>query len=110
MDNERILETNRMLLDKMHNKGKDKRNVYETNSETTSYKHKGKKAKYFDSESSLEVNARSHKGMYKYASDSSKSDHKPRRRKYKPYEENFQGLKKIKPPMFNGEVEKGEEA
>ena len=52
MDNERILEMNKMLLDKMHNKGKDKRNVYEIDSETTSYKHKGKKEKYPDSESS----------------------------------------------------------
>ena len=51
-----------------------------------SYKHKGKKANYYDSESSLEVNARSHRGRYKYTSDSSESDHKPRRRKYKPYE------------------------
>ena len=85
--NERILEMIQMLLDNMHNRGKDKRNVYETDSETTSYKHKGKKEKYYDSESSLEVNARSLRGMYKYKSDSSESDCKPRRRKYKPYEE-----------------------
>ena len=39
IDNERILEMNQMLLDNMHNRGKDKRNVYETDSETTSYKH-----------------------------------------------------------------------
>ena len=45
IDNERILEMNQTLLDKMHNIGKDKRNVYETDSETTSYKHKGNKAK-----------------------------------------------------------------
>ena len=36
MDNEIILEMNQMLLDKMHNKGKDKINVYEIDSETTS--------------------------------------------------------------------------
>ena len=29
MDNERILELNHMLLDKMHNRGKYKQNVYE---------------------------------------------------------------------------------
>ena len=52
LDNERILEMNQMLLDNMHNRGKDKRNVYETDSETTSYKHKGNKEKYSDSESS----------------------------------------------------------
>ena len=45
----------------MHNRGKDKRNVYETDSETISYKHKGKKAKYSHSESSVDVNARSHR-------------------------------------------------
>ena len=42
VDNERILEMNQMLLDNMPNREKDKRNVYETDSETTSYKHKGK--------------------------------------------------------------------
>ena len=86
IDNERILELNQMLLEKIHNKKKGKRNLYDTDSETMSYTHKGKKAKYSDSESSLDVNARSHRGMYKYVSDSSESDHKPRRKKYKPYE------------------------
>ena len=38
IDNERILEMNQMLLENMHSRGKDKRNVYETNFET-SYKH-----------------------------------------------------------------------
>ena len=47
-----------MLLDKIHKRGKDKRNAYEIDSETVSYKHKGKKVKYFDSESSSEINAR----------------------------------------------------
>ena len=52
IDSEIILELNQMLLDIIHNKGKDKRNIYETDSETVSYKHKEKKVKYFDSESS----------------------------------------------------------
>ena len=95
IDNERILEMNQMLLDNMHKRGIDKRNVYEIDSET-SYKHKGKKEKYSDSESSSEVNARSHKGRYKYISDSSESDHKPSRRKYKPYKEIFGEFKKNK--------------
>ena len=110
MDNEIIMEPNKMLLDKMHNRGKDERNVYETNFEVVSYKHKGKKAKYSDSESSPQVNARSHRGRYKYISDSSESGRKPKRMKYKPYEENSRELKKIRPPMFNREVEKDEEA
>ena len=87
IDNERILELNQISLDKIHNRGKDKRNVYETDSETVSYTHKCKKVKYYDSKSSLEVNARSHRGRYKHTSESSESDHKPRKMKYKPYEE-----------------------
>ena len=51
-----------------------------------------------------------HRGRYKYTSESSESDRRPRKRKYKPYEEISGEFKKIKPPMFNGEVEKGEEA
>ena len=49
IDNEIIMEINQMLLDNMHDRGKDKTNVYETDFETTSYKHKGKKVKYSDS-------------------------------------------------------------
>ena len=87
IDNERILEINQILLYKIHNKGKDKRNVYETDSETVSYKHKGKKLIFFDTESSSGVNIRLHKGRYKYTSEISESNHKPRKRKYKPYDE-----------------------
>ena len=43
IDNERILEMNQMLLENMHSRGKDKRNVYEIDSERRSCKHKGKK-------------------------------------------------------------------
>ena len=99
-----------MLLDKIHNRRKDKRNIYEIDFETVSYKHNGKKAKYSDSESSSEVKTRSRRESQNYISDSSESDKKPRRKKYKPYEEISGEFKKIKPPMFNGEVEKGEEA
>ena len=86
INNSIILELNQMLLDKIHNKGKDKRNVYETDSKTMSYKHKRKKDKYFDSESSSLVKTRSCRERHKYISDSSESDQKPRRKKYKPYE------------------------
>ena len=105
IDHERILELNHILLNKIHNRGKDKRNVFETDSKTVSYKHKGKRVKYSNSESFLEVNARSHKGRYKYKSESSKSDSKPRS-SINPMR-NLWGIKKIKPPMFNEEVEKG---
>ena len=43
-------------------------------------------------------------------SDSSEDNHHTRKRKYKPYEEIFGEFKKIKPPTFNGEIKKGEEA
>ena len=40
----------------------------------------------------------------------SNSDLKPRNKKYKPYEEIYGESKKIKPPMFNGDAEKGQQA
>jgi len=43
-----------------------------------------------------------------YSSDI--SDNSPQRRKYKPYEELTGEFKKIRAPMFNGKVEKGEDA
>ena len=43
-----------------------------------------------------------------YHSTSDSSDDK--KRKYKPYEEISGEFKKIKPPTFNGETKKGEEA
>ena len=46
VDNEIILELTQILLDKIHNKGKDKINMYETNSGTVSYKHNGRKLKF----------------------------------------------------------------
>ena len=52
IDNEIILELNQILLEKIHNRGKDKIFFYETDSETVSYKHKGKRIKYSGSESS----------------------------------------------------------
>ena len=75
-----------------------------------SYKHKGNKSKFSSSESSSRVNIRLHRGRYKYINESIESDHKPRKMNYKPYEEISGEFKKIKPPMFNWEVENGEEA
>ena len=42
--------------------------------------------------------------------NNSDDNHYTKKRKYKPYEEIFGEFKKIKPPTFNGEIEKGEEA
>ena len=43
-------------------------------------------------------------------SDGSGDNHYTKKRKYKPYEEISGEFKNIKPPTFNGETEKGEEA
>ena len=90
-DSERIIraqeELNHILLDKIHNGGKDKRKEHETKSGIVSYKHKGKKLKFSDSESSSTVKVRLYKENYKYTSESSESNNGTRKRKYKPYEE-----------------------
>ena len=48
--------------------------------------------------------------IFHSTSDSSDDNHYTKKRKYKPYEEISGEFKKIKPPTFNGETEKGEEA
>ena len=47
---------------------------------------------------------------YHSISDSSDDNLYTKKRKYKPYEEISGEFKKIKPPTFNGETKKGEEA
>ena len=70
-DNERILraqeQLNHILLDKIHNGCKDKRKECETKSGIVSYKRKGKKLKFYDSESksSSGIEVRMHKEKYK---------------------------------------------
>ena len=99
------------MLDKLHNEGKDKRKEHEYESRTKSNKCKGKTLKFLDNESnsSSGINVRWHKEKHKYSNESSDSDNSPKKRKYKPYEEIPGEFKKIKPPMFNGEVENCEE-
>ena len=66
-DNERVLraqkEINQILLDKIHNGGKDKTRENETGSGTVSCKLKGKKLKFSNSESksSSRIKVRSYK-------------------------------------------------
>ena len=111
-ENERILraqeEKNQILMEKFYNEEKDK----QIESDTTSYQHKGKMSKFskIESSSSSKINGNSHKKKHQYSSDSSKSNQHSRKKKYKPYEEIFGDFKKIKPPTFNGETKKGEEA
>ena len=111
-ENERILraqeELNQILMEKFQSEGKDK----QIGSENTSYQHKSKKFKQSKIEisSSSEIYGDSHRKNHQYSSDSSEDNYHSRKRKFKPYEEISGELKKIKPPNFNGENEKGEEA
>ena len=110
-ENERILrareELNRILMERFQNEEKDKWAEFED----MPYQHKYKNYKQFKIESSLssEVYGDPHKNNYQYTSDSSEDNHHTRKRKFKPYEEISREFKKIKPPTFNGETEKGEE-
>ena len=76
------------------------------------YQHKDKKTKQFiiESSSSSEVYGDSYKQNFQYTIDSSKVNHHTRKRKFKPYEEISGEFNKIKPPTFNSETEKWEEA
>ena len=77
---------------------------------TTPYKCKVRKLKFLkhEIESSSEESTKHNTEKHKDSSESSDSNNK--KKKYKPYEEISGEFKKIKPPMFNGEIRKGEEA
>ena len=77
-----------------------------------SYQLKSKKSKSskIERSSSYEIYGYSHRKNHQYTSDSSEDNYHSRKRKFKPYEEISGEFKKIKPPTFNGETEKGEEA
>ena len=90
-ENERILraqeELNQILLEKFYNEEK----VKQIQSDTMSYLHKGKRSKYskIESSSSSEINGNSHRKKHQYSSDSSESNYRTRKKKYKPYEKSF---------------------
>ena len=109
-ENERILraqeELNEILMEIFQNEEKDKR----TESEYMPYQHKYKKTKQVKDESISSSEVYGDKHNSHYTSDSSEDNHHTRKRKYKPYEEISGEFKKIKPPTFNGETKKGEEA
>ena len=108
-ENERILraqeELNQIFMERFHNEEKDKR----TESEDMGYQHKDKKTKQVknESRSSSEAYGDLHKQNFHYTNDSSEDKHHTRKRKFKPYEEISGEFKKIKPPTFNGETDKG---
>ena len=111
-ENERILraqeELNQILMENFQSEEKDK----QIGSENTSYQHKSKNSKQskIDSSLSSQIYGDSHRKNREYSSDSSEDNYHSRKMKYKPYQEIFGDFKKIKPPTFNGETKKGEEA
>ena len=70
------------------------------------YKRKGKKLE-FSSHKPKTSYEESFKRHIKQQESSESSDDNKRKKKYRPYEEISGEYKKIKPPMFNGEIEKG---
>ena len=109
-ENERILraqeELNQILMERFHIEGKDNRTEYEY----MGYQHKNKKTKQVKIESSSSSEVFGDQCNFHSTSDSNEDNHYTRKRKYKTYEEISGEFKKIKPPTFNGETEKGEEA
>ena len=114
-DNERILkaqqELNIVLLTKLHSNEEEKNKGHELNmARIAPYKRKVRKLEFSNHEtgSSNEESTKHNKEKYKDSSESSNTNQQ--KHKYKLYEEISGEFKKIKPPMFNGEIEKGEEA
>ena len=109
-ENERILraqeELNQILTEKFQTEGMGRR----TESEDTSHQRKSKKMKHTKTESSSSSEVFGEQRNYQSTSDSSDDNQYTKKRKCKPYEEIFEEFKKIKPPTFNEETEKGGEA
>ena len=99
-------ELNQILIERFQTQGRGKR----TESEVTSHQHKNKKIKKTKNESSSSSEVFGEQLNFHSTSDSSDDNHYTKNRKYKPYEEIYGEFKKIKPPTFNGETDKGEEA
>ena len=98
------------MLAKLHNDENDKNKDYEQEIPKTAPYNKCKGIKLeFSShkpDTSREESVKHHR---KQQESSESSDDNKKKRKYITYEEIFGEFKKIKPPIFNGEIEKGEE-
>ena len=101
---------NNILLANIHNGEKKKSKEPEHNMpKTTPYKRKGRKMEFFSPKAETS-NEESIKHQTEKQQDSNESsDDNKNKKKYKPYEEIYGEFKNIKPAMFNGEIEKGEE-
>ena len=106
-ENERILkaqeELNQILMEKFQTEGRGRR----LESKDVSHQRKSKKMKHAKTESCSSSEGFGEQQSYHTTSDSSDDDLYDKKRKYKPYEEILGEFKKIKPPTFNGETEKG---
>ena len=109
-ENERILraqeELNHILIEKFQTEGRGRR----SKSEDASHQQKPKNMKHTKTESSSSFEVFGEQRNYHTTSDSSDDNLYTKKRKYKPCEEISGEFKKIKPPTFNGDTEKGEEA
>ena len=92
-------------MEKFQTEGRNKR----FESEKASHQKGSKKMKLEKAESSSSSEGFREQQNY-HTSDSSEVELYERKKKYRPYEEISGEFKKIKPPTFNGETEKGEEA
>ena len=93
-------------MEKFQNEGRSKR----SESEEASHQKGSKKIKLAKSESSSSSEGFREQPSYHTTSDSSEAELYDIKKNYRPYEEISGEFKKIKPPIFNGETEKGEEA
>ena len=109
-ENERILraqeELNHILIEKFQTEGRGRK----AESKDASHQRKFKKMKHTKTGSSSSSEVFGERQSYHTTSDSSDDDLYVKKRKYKPYEKISGEFKKKKPPTFNGETEKGEEA
>ena len=79
-------------------------------SEDASHQRKYKKMKHTKTKTSSSFEVFGEQQNYHTTSDSSDDNQYTKKRKYKPYEKISEEFKKIKPPIFNGETKKGDEA
>ena len=109
-DNERILKTqeelNQILMEKFQSEGRSRR----SESGDVSHQRRSKNMKLTKTESNASSEVFNEQQSYHTTSDSSEAELYDRKKKYRPYEEISGEFKKIKPPTFNGDTEKGEEA
>ena len=96
------------MLAKVQNDVKEKNKKSEQEMpKNVPYKCKGRKMEFSSHkpDTSSEESVKNHR---KQQESSESSDDNKKKKKYRPYEDISVEFKKIKPPMFNGKIEKGE--